>query len=96
MPKAITTNRKNHEYPSDTLFGVADMHVRRLNQTMPIFESDYAYSNPATHSLTRHPHTYCRTGRYFRCKTVASLHKPHGFIFIVALSEIYVINYKDR
>lgn len=29
-------------------------------------------------------------------KTIASLHKPHGFIFIVVLSEIYVINYKDR
>lgn len=76
-----------------------------------LFGSDYAYceARSSRNSTSTHSHTLPCTEHAFiyisndlphwtfvDAKTVASLHKPRGFIFIVALSEIYVINYKDR
>lgn len=76
-----------------------------------LFGSDYAYcearnsrTSTSTHShtlpCTEHAFIYISNDlphwTFVDAKTVASLHKPRGFIFIVALSEIYVINYKDR
>lgn len=102
----------HHEYPSDILrSGCYDACCAKAQEWVKQCQfiriglcilqgSEQSKLYQHTLPCTEHAFIYISNDlphwTFVDAKTVASLHKPRGFIFIVALSEIYVINYKDR